>query len=170
MTNLTDRRRNATDAMWMQAKREAFVWVRAIPILLVIWVVWPGLETRVWPVITEIDILSAEDAGGGWTKMEVEADKLRDCDWRAIEWFVGQRGHRNAQVQANFLDAPEVRSIGRLHWDGLMIRLPLDVILTNSFGNVYHECYGENLGRTKSFYYTSPGYVMEDRLNAPDVD
>lgn len=170
MTNLSERRRGASEAMWIQAKREAFVWVRAMPILFAVWVLWPGVETRFWPVVTEIDILRADDAGGGWSRLQVEADKLRDCDWRAVEWFVGHRGGRNSKVDARFDDPPEVRGVGRLHWDNLMVRLPVGTILDDSFGNVFHECYGENLGRTKSRYYTSPGYIMEDALNAPNVD
>lgn len=71
-----------------------------------------------------------------------EADKLRDCSYRKVHWYYGPRGGADVQVSASFLDRPQIRSTGRLVWDGLIIGLEPDAVLKNSHADVYHQCPG----------------------------
>lgn len=137
-----------------QAWRELRIMAICAPLLALAVLIFPRAETRLYPVVTEVTVLSATDAGNGWTRLEVEADKLRDCDWRGIVWFMGQRGGRSAPVRAYFSDPPQIRHIGRLHWSGLMVELPRETVLRNSYGDVLHECRGPMLGQTRSRFFT----------------
>lgn len=146
----------AAVAAGRQARREGRIWVLVLPLLLAVWIFSPAAETRLMPVVTEATIVSAQDAGNGWTRLIVEAEKLRDCDWRKIEWFLGTRGEGGPRVQAYFEDPPTIRGVGVLRWEGLMVRLPEGLIRSQSYGDVLHECYGPSIGMTRSWYYTSP--------------
>lgn len=139
-----------------QAKKEGRIWLTILPLFAIIYWLSPWAETAYFPVVTEAEILSAEDVGGGWTRLEVQAEKLRDCDWQSVEWFFGPRAEGGPRVPARFDDAPTQRGLGRLHWDKLMVRLPEDLIRSNSHGDVLHRCYGPNVSATRSRYYTSP--------------
>lgn len=139
--------------------RELRIMALTVPLLVMVWLIVPRAETRLYPVVTEVTVLSATDAGDGWTRLEVEADKLRDCDWRGIVWFMGQRGGRSTPVRAYFSDPPQIRHVRRLHWSGLMVELPRDVVLRHSYGDVLHECWGPMLGQTRSRFFTGQEVV-----------
>lgn len=151
---VSDRLKCARRAAGEQAMRELRIMSLTVPLLALVWIIVPRAETRLYPVVTEVTVLSATDAGDGWTRIEVEADKLRDCDWRGIVWFMGQRGGRSAPVRAYFSDPPQIRHVSRLHWSGLMVELPRETVLHNSYGDVFHECWGPMLGQTRSRFFT----------------
>lgn len=156
---VSDKLKGARHAAVRQAMRKLRIIGLIVPLLVMVWIIVPRAETRLYPVVTEVTVLSATDAGGGWTRLEVEADKLRDCDWRGISWFMGRRGGRSAPVRAYFSDPPQIRHVGRLHWSGLMVELPRDVVLRHSYGDVLHECWGPMLGQTRSRFFTGPEVV-----------
>lgn len=140
-----------------QALREVRVWVLVALAYMLLRAVLPVVETRLAPVVSEITVVSAEDAGAGWTRAVVEADKFRDCPrWRRIEWFLGPRYGGGPQVQAYFEDPPQMRPTGKLRWEGLMVRLDKETLLNNSHGDAFHDCYGWELWLSKSFYFDSP--------------
>lgn len=156
---VSDRLKNARHAAGEQAMRELRIMSLIVPLLALVWIVVPRAETQLYPVVTEVTVLSATDAGDGWTRLEVEADKLRDCDWRGIAWFMGQRGGRSTPVRAYLSDPPQIRHIGRLHWSGLMVELPREAVLRNSYGDVLHECWGPMLWQTRSRFFTGQEMV-----------
>ena len=59
--------------------------------LYAIWIVGPPLETRFWPVVSKLQIISMEPAPDGFTKIRAGFNKLRDCEYVGIAWFVGDR-------------------------------------------------------------------------------
>ena len=63
-------------------------------------------------------------------------------------------GGRSAPVRSYFSDPPQIRHVGRLHWSGLMVQLPRETVLRNSYGDVLHECWGPMLGQTRSRFFT----------------
>ena len=72
---------------------------------------------------------------------EATATKYRtNCTFDHIEWFLGHRGETAIRVEAKFIDAPQTRGQGELHWDGLVVTLDPDQVLSNSFGDVIHNC------------------------------
>ncbi|MBU2961972.1 hypothetical protein KO516_14370 [Citreicella sp. C3M06] len=150
---MKSRTERAATAATRQAAREGRIWLLMAPILALIWVVSPGVETRIWPVVTPAAIVATEDLGGGWSRVELEAEKLRDCDWRSVEWFLGARGANGPSVQAYFADPPQIRERGVLRWKDLRVRLPEHLLLTGSYGDVLHQCYGPALGKTRSWFY-----------------
>lgn len=151
---VSDRLRGARRAAGEQAMRELRIMALIVPLFAMVWIVVPRAETQLYPVVTEVTVLSATDAGGGWTRLEVEADKLRDCDWRGVVWFMGHRGGRSTPVRAYLSDPPQIRHVGRLRWSGLMVELPRETVLRNSYGDVLHECLGPMLWQTRSRFFT----------------
>lgn len=137
-----------------QAWRELRIMAICAPLLALAVLIFPRAETELFPVVTEATVISAEDAGGGWTRLEVEAEKLRDCDWRGVSWHFGTRGWRSVAVRAYFEDPPQIRAPGLLHWSGLMVELPRDQVMRASFGDVTHECLGGAFGLTRSRFFT----------------
>ena len=80
------------------------------------------------------------------------ADKLRECQFERVEWFLGPRHGRKIQVPAIFADPPEVRGEGHHTWTPLLISLDPGAVLENSHADVLHQCPGRPwLTRTR-FY------------------
>lgn len=68
------------------------------------------------------------------------ADKYRDCDFVRVEWYFGSRDGAREHVPSFFLDKPQLRPVGDLVWDGLVISMPPRDVLSHSFAYVYHRC------------------------------
>ncbi|MGB1215523.1 MAG: hypothetical protein ACPG4X_19290 [Pikeienuella sp.] len=112
------------------------------------------LEGRLFPVVGKITLSNPEAAPPPTyrTRWEGSADKHRDCEFIKLEWFLGPRNGRRVQVHSEFTDLPEVRHIGALSWDGLLIALDPAETLANSHADVLHQCpYRPWLTRTQ-FY------------------
>ena len=74
------------------------------------------------------------------TKWRGSADKLRDCSFVELQWFLGARNGRKVSVKVDFTDPPEVRGAGRLHFQGIVIQLDPYETRTNSHADVIHKC------------------------------
>ncbi|ATG47584.1 hypothetical protein CEW89_08355 [Celeribacter ethanolicus] len=111
---IRDRSKCATKAALDQAAHEGRILMMIVPALVLFWVFAPKLETAYFPVVTEAELVAIEDAGDGWSRLEVRAEKLRECDWRAVEWHLGTRDGSSVPVRAYFEDAPQMREIGAL--------------------------------------------------------
>jgi hypothetical protein len=129
---------------WNIADKSAFLVTLLIAIYYLALAIMPRLEGAVLPVTSLATLTSYEPAPppewrGVWA---AEATKLRECDYvlGSIRWYLGQPGGRTQRVHAKFEDAPEIRSKGVLDWDGLVIDLDPDVLLTNSYAIVVHQC------------------------------
>lgn len=100
----------------------------------------PLIETRYFPVLTPMHILSIRPAPGG-SLVEAEATKVRSCSWKQTLWYYGTRSGLNVPLPAmKHRDKPQLRPMGVLHWDNIFIPLPPEDI-PNTFGDAYHACW-----------------------------
>lgn len=104
-----------------------------------------------WPVVTEATILEIEDIDGKSARLTLTAEKLRNCQWRAVSCSFGSRSGESVPVPCEFTDAPEIRGMGTLAWSGFVIGAPAHR-LDEVFSDVYHSC--NPLFERKSRYLT----------------
>lgn len=129
----------------------------------------PVLLGKLKPVTSQATLLKAlhtppPDYRYTW---EAVAKKYRNCSFQKLEWFLGRVGS-GVPVQAYFEDKPQRRLIGDLHWSGLVIHLPRDQVLTNSYGYVTHTCNVLGIPLTvKTLFYEGKELTSEiDRILA----
>lgn len=103
---------------------------------------WPAIEGHFWPVVSVASVYdpSPSPPPGYRYTWSGDASKLRDCAFIRLEWFMGSRGGPYVGVPAEFLDAPQLRSKGEMHWDEIAVSLSPDNVGTNSYAYVYHDC------------------------------
>jgi hypothetical protein len=119
----------------------------------------PAIEGRFFPVVSKAVLISSENTPPPeyrhtWV---AQAEKLRACNYvrGSLRWYLGPIGGRVAGVKADFTDAPEVRFRGALSWEGLVIDLSDDLVLSNSYATVRHQC-PWRFWETESIFYLSP--------------
>jgi len=113
------------------------------------------IEGRFFPVMGPLRVFDPvqNQHSENLTVFHGEARKLRGCEYKDIEWFLGPRGGRRVQVIAHFLDAPEIRQEGQLlEWSGLAVGLPARDVLQNSHADVIHQCPGRPWLTRTPFY------------------
>lgn len=98
-----------------------------------------------FPVVTEITVTSVEDVmvdEQQGVKLAGDALKLMNCKYLGIEWkLVGPQG---VTVTARFSDPPKVNPTGELHWDGLLVGISRER-LVSTYGEVVHSCFGVHI-------------------------
>lgn len=100
------------------------------------------LEGRVLPVMGPLDMISSvpappPDYRHRWN---AEATKLRNCQWIETIWYLGPRNGSKVRVSVSYTDPPEVRTVGRLYWTGLVVNLDPAELMGNSHSDVVHQC------------------------------
>ena len=101
------------------------------------------IEGRLFPVMGTLEIHDPEEADDrSVTKWKGHAEKLRNCNFVRLEWYLGPRNGRHVIVdrEAAFTDKPQIRSTGRLHWEGILVHLSPKATRENSFADVIHRC------------------------------
>lgn len=95
------------------------------------------------PVTTQVELsrLNFQQSGIAHT-WQGRAEKLRDCSFKRIDWYLGPRSGQRVRVSAHFTDPPQIRRVGELRWTGLVINLRPEDVVGNSHAYVYHQCPG----------------------------
>lgn len=142
----------------VHSKKEAdFATARLAAIIFAGIMILPNIGTiegRLFPVVGPVTLGQSKLTPPPEYRAEwaASADKYRSCsEFVRIEWWLGKRGGDRVLVAAKFLDAPEIRSVGRLEWSRLQIDLPPDETLQNSHSDVLHDCGWPWLTRTRFF-------------------
>lgn len=65
--------------------------VMLISAVFTVYTVGPSLETRMWPVVAKLQILSVKSRTDGRTEIRAAFRKLRGCEYLGIAWYVGDR-------------------------------------------------------------------------------
>lgn len=118
----------------------------------VFYVFAPLIETKFFPVVSpfsatdHVDLLDGIEAGG-W------AEKYRECDYRGIEVYLGQRPNGVPLRAAQFRDPPMVRGTGRLEWRRLYVPVPWALFLTDTYADAVHSCYRDERHLTRSRFW-----------------
>lgn len=113
----------------------------------------PRLEGSFMPVaanttVTRIDQYSRP----GWSIIEGQSLKRRDCSFLAIRWYLGRPGAK-AQAQVQFLETTKTRTPGHFNWGEWAVQLTEEQLRGNSFALVDHECH--SVWPTTSLFWSS---------------
>lgn len=120
---------------------------------------WGGeIEGRIWPVMGPLEVsdpvpFPPPSYRYVWAG---QADKLRDCDFVSVTWYLGPRNGRRVVVRSEFADKPQVRGVGTLFWSNIRIALDPAEVRQNSHADVLHDCGWPWLTKTQ-FYDGSLG-------------
>ena len=108
------------------------------------------ISGSLFPVVTMLQIESIEEYeynGMPSTKLAGMITKLRDCDFKAMNWYIG--GANNGTVASTFLDAPQGRGKGVQYFTGILVGIHPSLI-EYTFSEVQHSCLG--MATTSRFY------------------
>ena len=114
--------------------------------LYIIWIVGPSLETRFWPVVGKLQILSLEPTPDGRTKVRAAFRKLRECEYIGIAWFAGDRPTEFERVSVVLHRDPQDtgspnRPLGYQKAGPWIIGLPPYDLRNKSFARLQHFCH-----------------------------
>ena len=116
-------------------------------------------EPRVAPIITPLKIESITAVDGG-SKIVGSAERLRDCSFVELHWYIGRNGEQSAAAEIKFLDRPQVRSLGETHWNGIIVDLSPEEVISNSHAVVEYQCWGRSLPPTLQPWYNGDGHDL----------
>ncbi len=116
----------------------------------------PMIETRFFPVLDKLEILTVEPLGENLSRVRAAFRKKRNCAYLGIAWYRGKQGDEFERVSVALgRDPGDVSSPNRPvgyqkagPWD---IGMPADEVRGNSFVEVYHQCFFAWTTRTE-FY------------------
>jgi hypothetical protein len=111
-----------------------------------VYAVGPALETRFFPVVSKLEILSIKPTEDGRTEIKAAFRKIRECEYVGISWFVGKRPDDFQRVslvlmrEANDTSSPD-RPLGYQRAGPWIIGIPIEDVRNNSFARLTHRCH-----------------------------
>jgi hypothetical protein len=102
------------------------------------------IEGQIWPVSTPLTVTHVEADPRG-VRIHGNAPKMRDCDYRGVEWRFGTVAS-NVPIAGGFDDPPAVNEVASgavdiLNWDGIWAAVsPSQVGGTIAYA--WHQCPG----------------------------
>ena len=122
---------------WFKLRHELIAWTiiaaAVVPFFLA------KIEPSLRPIITPLQVESVEPYEGG-SRIVGGAERLRDCSFVDLHWYLGREGEQSAAVSVSFLDKPQIREAGKTHWDGIVVNLSPSQIVNNSHAAVEYDC------------------------------
>jgi len=114
--------------------------------MILIWLIGPEVETRLFPVVGKLNIERMEVAPNGQTKVYASFRKLRACEYIGIAWFRGDRASDFTRVSLVLDRAPgddsnPNRPVGFQRSGPWTVDIPMDEIPSNSFVQLFHKCH-----------------------------
>lgn len=108
----------------------------------------PWLETKYWPPVGKMEIVSSDNLETGETVIYARFTKYRsECEYLGISWFKGARTGEFSRIPVTLLrrtgdiSSPN-RPEGTQTAGPWIIPLSLDEIKHNSFVELQHRCHG----------------------------
>lgn len=132
--------------------------IGVVAALILIFTIGPWVETRLFPAVSKLNILTMTPNAAGDTIITASFDKKRDCEYIGIAWFHGRRGSDMGfervplilQRREGDTSSPN-RPMGRQQAGPWIIAIPPAEIAGNSFAELYHRCHPFWVSRTE-FY------------------
>jgi hypothetical protein len=111
-----------------------------------VYAIGPALETRFFPVVSKLEILSIRPTEDGRTEVRAAFRKIRDCEYIGMSWFVGKRPDDFERVAVVLMRDPNDtsspnRPVGYQKAGPWIIGLPIDQVKGNSFAQLVHRCH-----------------------------
>lgn len=129
-------------ALMVKAVCAAVIFVAAVQTLLII---APAIETRFWPPVSKLTILSMAENSDGHTVIKAHFQKRRACEYIGISWFHGDPAGEFERVPVILMrsegdtSSPN-RPVGSQTAGPWVISLPMAEVQGNSFARLYHRC------------------------------
>lgn len=99
------------------------------------------IEGNVWPVVQHTKITKVTD-DGLTSVFEGTTEKIRDCDFVSIRWFVGKfDGAARSDAQLLILERDKLRPSTAFDFGPWAVRLDETELRGNSFAEVQHHCH-----------------------------
>lgn len=139
--------------------------VTAAMLALLLFNVMPRLEGWVFPVITDIQIVSMghDVKVSGATFVSGTYAKMRDCQFRDIKWHLGKIDSGSVVVRTELLIDPVDRTPGGVYDFDMRIFVSPFIAANNSFIAVQHNCHGPWLWDTITYF------SLGDDIKIPEV-
>ncbi|WP_105430240.1 hypothetical protein [Neorhizobium sp. T6_25] len=111
-----------------------------------VYAVGPAMETRFFPVVGKLDILTIEPTADGQTQIRAAFRKIRDCEYVGIAWFSGDRPGDFDRVSVQLMREPNDtsspnRPVGYQRAGPWIIGLPVSEVRNRSFAQLTHRCH-----------------------------
>lgn len=100
----------------------------------------PLIEGRLFPVVVGVQITQTEAAGPISTRIWGEFEKVRDCTFLGIEFYLGDID-RSARAQLMLEEGSKVRGNGFEDWGPWVVQLTESQLAENSYAIVRHRCH-----------------------------
>ncbi len=113
--------------------------------LQTILIVGPWAETKFWPPVSKLQILTAHATDADETEIQAYFTKRRDCEYIGISWFRGAPDGQFERVPIVLLrsegdtSSPN-RPVGTQKAGPWIISLSSDDLTKRSFARLYHRC------------------------------
>jgi hypothetical protein len=108
--------------------------------------VGPSLETRWFPVVSKLEVLSIEPYGEGQSLIRAAFQKKRDCEYIGAAWFVGDRATEFERVSLVLMrsegdtSSPN-RPLGYQRAGPWIVGVPPYELRNRSFATLTHRCH-----------------------------
>jgi len=124
----------------------AFYAIGFFATLYTIWVVGPPIETRFFPVVSKLQILSMERTPEGYAKLRAGFTKLRNCEYVGISWYVGNREASFERVAISLMrDQKDTgspnRPLGYQRAGPWIVAISPEEVKAESFVRLSHVCH-----------------------------
>ena len=129
-------------ALSVKAVCAAVIFLATVQTLLIL---APAMETRFWPPVSKLTILSMTENENGHTVVDAYFTKIRECEYIGISWFQGDPAGQFERVPILVLrregdtSSPN-RPVGSQKAGPWIISLPMEQVKGNSFSRLYHRC------------------------------
>lgn len=106
----------------------------------------PALETKYYPVVSKLDIVSLRQLPNGRTEIRASFTKLRNCEYLGLAWYVGTRPENFSRVPVILLrdqqdSSSPNRPLGRQQAGPWIVSMPESELRGRSFAQLTHRCH-----------------------------
>lgn len=114
-------------------------------VVFIVFTVGPQLETRFWPVVSKLKILSIEEVAGQ-SQLTARFTKFRNCEYIGLSWFRGRLDGNFERVRVTILrqpgdDGSPNRPPGTQTSGPWLVAIPPADLRGNSFARLSHRCH-----------------------------
>lgn len=110
----------------------------------------PVYEGKIFPVVDRMTITKQEPVGETQTRIWGTFNKLRDCDFKAISFWLGNEEIASL-ASLIFEEKSKTRTAGLEDFGPWLVQLDEYQLANNSFSTVTHECHP--FWNTKTRFY-----------------
>lgn len=131
----------------------------------------PSIETKLFPVMgnpDDLELTSIKPESATTTLIEGNTTRKRNCDFRALYWYIGVRGGRAAATTVEFREPAKVRDTGEMIFGPWLIHATPDQLRLNSYADALHQCYMSFFGWRIAYPWLSQSPFYDTKPKGTD--